>query len=228
MSVEEPVELIAVREDSGAFILVLSTGEELEVATTSMPADLPELGVALAPRMLTQLREAAERKIIARRLFSLLDRRQQPRAKLIAKLEEKGHDPDAVAGVLDRMQEQGIHSDRAYAEAWCRDCLLQRAVGRRYLVDKLRIQRVDVEIARAAADAVLDSVREQQLAFEAAARRWRRTRLPSDPADHDGRRKAEAKVIRFLQGRGFSTGLAVTAMRETKPESDLQEDEEAQ
>lgn len=225
MTAGEPIELIAAREEQGSITLVLSTGEEFELAPESVPADLPVLGAAIPPRMLAEIREAAERKIIARRLFAMLDRRLQPRAKLVEKLEQKGHDRSVIEGVLDRMQERGIHSDRVYAEAWCRDCLLQRAVGRRYLVDKLRAQRVDVNLARTVAETVLDPARERELAFEAARRRWRRTPLPPD---YENRRKAEAKVIRFLQGRGFNTGLALEAMRDTRPAETMKEDEEAQ
>lgn len=213
----QPVTLLAAREEPGTLVLVLSTGEEMELAPESVPADLPALGGPLDEDLLRRIREAAERKKIARRLFALLDRRLQPKARLLRKLQDEGFEREPVLEILHRMEEQGIHSDRAYAEAWCRDCLLQRAVGRGYLVAKLRGQGVPGEIADAAVKEVLQPGRETELAHAAAERKWRRVGPGRDWEDH---RKREAKVVRFLQGRGFATGLAVAAARETAPAQD--------
>ena len=48
--------------------------------------------------------------------------------------------------------------------------------------------------------------------------RWRRQTGPTD-------RRAEAAVVRHLQGRGFDTGLAVRTTRATRPQ-DRDADEE--
>lgn len=213
----EPVTLLAAREEPGALVLVLSTGEELELAAESVPTDLPPLGAELDEDLLGRIRQAAERKKIARRLFALLDRRLQPTARLLQKLTDEGFDRDAVQQILQRMEQQGIHSDRTYAEAWCRDCLLQRSVGRSYLVQKLRGQGVPGEIATRAARDVLSCGREAELAREAAGRKWSQV---GPGSDRDERRRREAKVIRFLQGRGFATGVAVAATREAAPAED--------
>jgi len=111
------------------------------------------------------------------------------------------------------MKEQGLYSDRRYAEAYCRDCLLSRAVGRRYLVRKLREKQVDGALAATVAAEILDPETEKELAERAAVTRWRKLRGPADY-------KALAKVVRFLMGRGFDTGLANTMARRTQPEAE--------
>jgi SOS response regulatory protein OraA/RecX len=132
-------------------------------------------------------------------------------------LTERGHSAEAVDAVLAQMQEQGLYDDRRYAEAFCRDCLLNRAVGRRYLVSKLREKQVPAPVATAAVAATLDDDTEQDLALQAASTRWKRQRDPADP-------KSLAKVVRYLQGRGFPAGLANRAARSERPAPDARSD----
>lgn len=218
MSGNEQPRLQSIREETGAVVLSLDTGETFEVAPESVPASLPPVGEELSLELLAEIRKAAERKQIARRLFGMLDRRLRSVARTRAKLIEEGFDGDSVVAVLDRMAESGLYSDRIFAEAWCRDCLLTRSVGRYYLVTKLRGQGVAVADAQAAADNVLGGEREEELALAAAEARWRKSDARRfAAADRDQRRRIEAKVIRFLQGRGFTAEQAVRAMRRARP-----------
>jgi regulatory protein len=202
--------LLAVRHETGAVVLVLEDGEELELAPDAVPAELPEPGNRLAGDVLLVLRDAAARKQAARRIFAILDRRLVPVARLRRKLTAEGCDPAAVDAVLAQMAERGLYSDRRYADAWCRQCLATRSVGRLYLEAKLRDKGVAAETARAAAADALDRETETELAKAAAQGRWRRVRGPAD-------RRAEAAVVRYLQGRGFAAGLAASAARAARP-----------
>lgn len=200
------------RQEEGTVVVVLEGGRSLEIAPASLPAGLPDIGRTVPADLVAELELAAERKKVARTIFAMLDRRLQPVARIRRKLTERGHSTAAVDAVLAQMQEQGLYDDRRYAEAFCRDCLLNRAVGRRYLVSKLREKQVPAPVAAAAADATLDEETEQDLARQAACARWKRQR---DPADQ----KSLAKVVRYLQGRGFHAGLANRAARAERPDA---------
>ncbi|MFO7608695.1 MAG: RecX family transcriptional regulator [Candidatus Krumholzibacteriia bacterium] len=204
--------LLAVRRDEAAVTLVLDGGEDLELAPEAVPADLAP-GQKLEGDLLAQLRLAAARKQAARRIFAVLDRRLVPVARLRRRLVEDGCDPAAVDEVLEQMESRGLYSDRTYADAWCRQCLGGKAVGRLYLEAKLREKGVRAEVARAAAADALDPGTEAELAAQAAAVRWRRARGVAD-------RRAEAAVMRYLQGRGFAAGLAARAARAARPVGD--------
>ena len=208
---QAPLRLAGVRLESGIVIVTLDSGETFELAPESVPENLPAVGESISSPLLHEIRQAAERKRIARRVFGMLDRRLQPVARLRDKLLTDGCDEMALDDVLEQMARQGLYSDRVYAEAWCRDTLLSKAVGRRYLVDKLWRKRVPRHEAEAAARTVLSPEQEQELAERAAADRWRRIRGACD-------RKAEAKVMRFLLGRGFSPQQARQAARQMKPD----------
>jgi len=160
--------------------------------------------------LISELVLGAERKVIARRVFAMLDKRLQPEARLRSKLADRGHTQAAVEAVLEQLRESGLHSDRRYAEAYCRDCLLSRTVGRRYLVQKLREKQIAPDLARRVAAEILDDETEIALAHRAAVIRWRKIRGPADYA-------ALAKVVRFLQGKGFAAGLANGAARHAQP-----------
>lgn len=202
--------LLDVREESGAVFLALDDGDTLELAGESLPAGLPEVGEMIPPDLLDQLRLAAERKKVARLIFAILDRRLYPVAGIRDKALEKGYSPAAIDDVLEQMASRGLYSDRRYAEAFCRDCLASRAVGRRYLVSKLRGKRVPASIAAEVANEILDEETEEVLADRAAEKRWKRIRNTEDI-------KSLAKVVRFLQGRGFNAGTANRAARRMKP-----------
>ncbi len=191
-------------------VLRFADGETLEIAATSLPPDLPAVGRPVGPELLERLREAAERKRIARRVFALLDRRLYPLAALRAKLDEYGFDPGRSDEVLAEFSARGLHSDLHFAEAFCRDTLSRKPVGRHYLLARLRRHRVPESVAREAVDAVLDDRRQESLARRAAEVRWRRGGTASG-------RRGLAAVVRFLHGRGFPVGLSRRVAGEMEP-----------
>jgi len=212
--------LLDVQEHQGTVRLVLENGDSFEMAAASVPADVPAVGEMVSVQVLGEVRDAAERKKVARKIFAMLDRRLQPVARIQDKLEDRGFRPEIIGAVLEQMQERGLYSDRNYAEAYCRDCLLSKAVGRRYLVSKLREKRVSITLAQEVASEILDDERELELAKRAAQLRWARLRRGSLNKDNDRKgsdRKTIAKVVRYLMGRGFAAGLANACARSEEP-----------
>lgn len=205
--------LLAVRRDGQTVWLEVAGGVTYELAASSVPAGLPPPGDELTAELHREVALAAGRKQAARRLFALLDRRLQPVARLRARLLDEGFVPEVVTAVIEAMHEQGLHSDRRYADAWCRDYLLSRAVGRRYLEAKLRDAGIDATTAREAAVDALDARAEDELARQAAAACWRRQGTV-DPRDMA---RVAARVVRFLVGRGFAPATASRAARQARP-----------
>jgi regulatory protein len=201
-----------VDEQPGTVTIRLDDGEVLEVAPDAVPPDMPAVGGSVSSPLLASLRAAAARKLVARRLFALLDRRLLSRAQLRRKLLDADHPPEAVDAVLDQAAAAGLHADRDVAAAYCRDTLRAKAVGARWLEGKLRDRGIDGQLAREVVREYLDPDTERQLAEAAAARRWRRER---------GRdRLALARVQRFLGSRGFSAALCRSAAFDQRPAAD--------
>lgn len=206
---EEPA-LVSIEETGRDVRLALSDGTTLELAAESLPPALPAPGEVVTPELLAELRDAAERKRIARRIFALLDRRLQTRRRLQRKLQEEGFADGPVDAVLDRFEAEGVHSDRNFAEAWCRDTLRARPVGRLYLEAKLREQGVPKVLAAAVAAESLAPDDERLAGLDAARKWWRRQRGAADL-------KALARGQRYLMGRGFPVAIAAEAVRAAAP-----------
>jgi regulatory protein len=213
--------LLERREDAGGVTLVIGRADEhetYELARDAVPAELPEVGGSVDSPLLARIRHAAERKRVARRIFALLDRKLRSRADLRRRLADEGFAPDVVTAVLDAFADSGLHSDRSFATAYCRDALGRKAVGRYYLAAQLRRRGVAASDIDAALADELPPDRERELVWRAAATRWRRERK--------GRSRAsEARVARFLASRGFPTGLCREAARDTGPGLDDDEGE---
>lgn len=201
--------LVSCRREGDTVSVTLSGGEVLVVAAAALPGDLPPPGSALPPAQLAALRQADARKRIARRVFDLLDRRLWPARRLRGRLLGDGFEAAAVDEVLARFEDEGLLSDRRYAEAYIRDTLSARAVGARYLRARLQAQGITAADAAAAIGALLPPAREAELARAAARGRWARARGGGAPE--------LASVIRFLQARGFPPALARSAARAEAP-----------
>ncbi len=201
--------LLGVVRAERAVTITQSDGETREVAPDALPPDLPAAGTEVPAALLERLRAAAVRKRAARRVFELLDRRRWTAARLRARLAAEGFGPEAVEPVLADFAREALVDDRRTAEAFCRDALRARPVGRLWLQARLAAQGVGAAEAAAAIAATLPPEREAELARGAAAARWRRER--------SGGAAATARVARFLAARGFPPALAGRAAREAAP-----------
>jgi len=209
------IRLVALERDGRNVRVLLSDGEQIELAEASLPPALSVSGAAdgqpvLDDALLVELRAASERKRISAEVFRMIDRRLMTRRAILRKLVDKGFSEAAADQVLDLFAEQGLLSDRLFAEAWCRDALRTRAVGRRYLTAKLREKGIEAALADRVAAEQLDPDLERDLADRAADRWWSRQRGAVD-------RRLLAKGMRHLQGKGFAASLAGDAIRRGAP-----------
>ena len=58
------------RQERDTVFLILDDGETLELAVSSVPKDMPEIGGSISSPLLAELRLAAQRKKVARRIFA--------------------------------------------------------------------------------------------------------------------------------------------------------------
>lgn len=123
-----------------------------------------ELGEAAA----AALSLAAEATEAERRALALLTRAEQCRSLLEAKLEQRGIKPRAARLALDRLEAEGLLSDRRFAEAWLRT--RDASAGPTRLLAGLRARGIEARLASEALAAVLGP-EERRLALEKAMER---------------------------------------------------------
>jgi SOS response regulatory protein OraA/RecX len=103
-----------------------------------------------------------------------------------------------VESVLRQLVEQNLLDDARFAQAWCREQLRRKPVGRRWLRSGLRDQGIPEDSIEEALDAALSREEEEEACRRALASR--RYSLDDE--------KARARAHRFLLSRGFPENLA--------------------
>jgi regulatory protein len=131
----------------------------------------------------------------------MLARREYPRAELAQRLVTRGADADAVARVLDDLEQLGYLSDARFAQM----LVTQKAgrYGKRAIAHALTQRRVAAPAARTALDALcnVDEVAE-------ATALWER-RFGVAPKDE----RERARQVRFLMARGYALSIALRIVR---------------
>ncbi len=138
--------------------------------------------------------------------IDLLARREYGREELRGRLLAKGHAVEDIDHALDALADQGLQSDRRFAESFLRGRLM-RGQGPVKMLAELGQRGIDRALAR---EALADVEREEsvdwyRLASEALERRFGRE-VPADARDR-------ARRERFLAGRGFDFDQVREAVR---------------
>lgn len=209
---QEDIILLTCEVGEKVTTITLSNGEVLQLATESLPPALPSVGQKLSPLLLNELQSATQKKEIARKVFAILDRRLQSISRIHKKLTESGHDAELVTQVLEKFAENGLLSDTIFAEAYCRDALLSKLVGRMYLVSKLYNFGVSREIVDTVTSEQLPAELEQELCHKASIKWWQKKARGDYYKD-------EQRCRRFLAGRGFNLSIISSAVKQVKESS---------
>lgn len=136
------------------------------------------------------------------RALRLLARREHSRAELVSKLGQAGFPVDEIGPLLDEFEEKNWLSDRRFAESYVAD---HRArAGSIKLAYDLRQRGVPVSIV----DELLSNIQGSEL--ERARKVWQK-KYGSPPVNGADK----AKQMRFMQGRGFASGIVYQLLDST-------------
>lgn len=125
----------------------------------------------------------------------ILSRRDHSEAEVKQKLQRKGFSSTQIAATLAWLHEKKLLNDRLFAERYVASVLRGKAVGRRWLSQKLREKGVPAATSEAVIGEALSSEREKEL-VQQAAKTWQRL--------HPATKDDQVRLQRFLLSRGFS------------------------
>ena len=125
----------------------------------------------------------------------ILSRRDHSTAEVQNKLKRKGFTTEQISVAIHWLQEKRLLDDARFAERYIANTLAAKAVGRRWLQNKLREKGVAAALVESALNTALTPEQEHTHAQRAAAT-WRR--IHSREATDQGR------LTRHLLSRGFS------------------------
>lgn len=131
---------------------------------------------------------------------AILSRRDHSVAELSGKLKRRGFSGAEITGVVKTLQAQGFLDDAASARRYAEYSLQTKAVGPRWLKQKLRQRGFSAALINEAVSAAFFIQPEEALARR-AAQGWQRLHQTKKTGD-------EARLFRFLIGRGFSVATA--------------------
>ncbi len=152
-----------------------------------------------------QLRRETSEEVALNNAYRLLAQRARSREEIRQRLQRKGHDPETVAAVLDRLQSEGLIDDAAFAAAFAHDKRHLSGWGAARIQRELAALGVAADVIAAVVHASADKEDEADRAFVALARRGQ----PCAPSDEAGRRRA----YQFLLRRGFASDVAYSAVQ---------------
>jgi regulatory protein len=150
---------------------------------------------------------AADPESVARTiLLGKLTASAKSRRELADALAAKDVPDDVAARVLDRFEQVGLVDDAAFADTWVRSRQASRGLSRRALSHELRRKGVDDEVIAASLEQV--DVEVERAAAEALVARKLRATRGLDP------RTRTRRLVGMLARKGYGPALASAVVRD--------------
>ncbi len=129
--------------------------------------------------------------------------RSHPRAELRRKLRQRSFPHDRIEDLLDRLESLGYLNDAEAARNWVTRRVRARPMGRRLMAQELKRIGLSESIIEDTISQAYDDGAELDHARRAAEKRLKGLRGKDKPRD---------RLLRFLQGRGFSAQICFRAV----------------
>jgi regulatory protein len=154
---------------------------------------------------------ASSKKLAPEALFAYavkaLERRAHTEQELRAKLQRRAAAISSVAETIERLKSIGYLSDQRTAESHAYGRREFQRFGKRRVLNELQRRGVDFDTAKQTVEQAYQEVDELEL-----IREHLRRKLSCDPDAQLKDQKQFAKVVRNLQGAGFSSGKIIEAL----------------
>jgi len=160
-----------------------------------------EVGQEISDEKIAELRSQDAREVALQRALKYLDYRPRTEAEIRKHLSDKEVEEEIIDEVVKRLRRNNLVDDARFAENWVENRSEFRPRGKRALAYELRQRGID----RKAIDQVLEDVDEDQLAYQAALKQYRKYRRFDWP---DFRKK----MFGFLARRGFNYAASAEAI----------------
>jgi regulatory protein len=174
------------------------------------------VGQVLTAERVAELQAEDAREVAYQQALKYAGYRPRSSAEVRRYLEAHTAPPEAIDGILERLQELGMLNDARFAQAWVEDRSAFRPRSRKAL--SLELRRRGLE--GAAAEQALAAVDDAALAYQAAQKQARKLRGLEWP-------EFRLKLIGFLARRGFSYEVAAPVVRQVWDEQHTSENEES-
>jgi regulatory protein len=179
------------------FVVTLEDGQELVFT----PESVAQFGITPSKEFsenefleILKLDGIRQAKDQAMRLLAL---RPHSRSELIRKMRERGYRMEVIEPALDELEKLNLVNDEDFVKAFIQNELRLRPVGRMLLRQKLLERGVVPDVFEPLLKDLYTAEQEIQTARQ-LSEKFQRTH------SEENKRKSKEKLVRFLQGKGFS------------------------
>jgi regulatory protein len=158
------------------------------------------VGQELSEEKISSLQDEDQREAAYQKALNFIQYRERSEAEVQQHLKEQNLSEEIAGQVIERLRRSGLVNDQRFAQAWIENRSEFHPRSRRALAYELRQKGID---PGAIQDALQD-VDEEQLAFQAAVKQFRKFQTLEWP---DFRQK----MLGFLARRGFSYEVSASA-----------------
>ncbi|MFN3742153.1 MAG: regulatory protein RecX [Anaerolineales bacterium] len=175
---------------------------EFAFGLTRLVAAWLKVGDELSAEKIASLQEADAREQALQYALRLLTHRPRSQAEVRQRLEQRGWSEKIIEETLERLHQDGLLNDVAFAHSWVENRYIFRPRGRRLLIRELRQKGLDEQTIQDA----LGDIDEEGAAYAAARPRAQRLK-GLEP------RLFYRRLTAYLVRRGFSYETADTVAR---------------
>ncbi|MBN2550584.1 MAG: RecX family transcriptional regulator [Anaerolineales bacterium] len=160
-----------------------------------------QVGQEINAEKIAQLQAEDSRETAYQRALNYINYQPRTQAEIRRNLQEHQVSQENIENVIQRLSQAGLIDDARYAQAWVENRSEMRPRGRRLLAYEMHRRGIPQELVEQA----LETVDDEQLAYQAAQKQARKLRELEWKAFRE-------KLYRFLASRGFGYEQASTAI----------------
>lgn len=177
-------------------------------------------GRELTAEEYAKLLEEEQKEEAYRAALAMLERKARTTAELSRALKRKGYAPDAIAGCVERLQNNRMVDDSAFARRFAEQRAVNQRKGRMLIRQELLQRGVGkTEIEQAIGE--IEPEVEQESALALARKKW--------PSVKGNDRERKMKLMAMLMRRGYTGSVAKSAAQQAASEAnDSRSDDDVQ
>ena len=191
--------------------------EEFAFGLARIVAAWLQVGQELSDEKIAELQSEDRREVAFQRALRFIEHRDRSEAEIIQHLKEQELDDEVLSGVVERLKRSQLVNDRRFAKTWIDNRSEFHPRSRRALAFELRQKGIHQE----AIEEALDSIDDEELAYQAAAGQYRKYGRLDWP-------EFRQKMSGFLARRGFSYGTSAPVVRRVWEEAHSPEPDDEQ
>ena len=172
MEMNRIAKIEAIQRKGKNYLLRFAHGAEFLATPRLMEQYHLKPGLEIEAELIDEIKNQSELQRAEEYLMYLLARRSYSSGHLAAKMYEKGYRKEIIAAMIEKLEEQGLIDDAAFAREFAESIIRNKPAGKNYIIGCLQQKYVPADLAKAVAAELFENVDETALAMRLLKSRW--------------------------------------------------------